>query len=384
MKRHLSDNEYFKLLRMLDDFAQSEGVSINDDLILDNFIDRLSAAIKNHRDNPIRVYGFRVESMFAHIAAALGKSQILTEEDSGAFFSVEEYVRRPDFRIVITSGEQLLVEVKNFHQKDPMSLFPLKSAYFLSLKRYAEAFNIPLKIATFWSVWNLWTLVDAVHFNSSGKDYAITLPEAMKRNEMNLLGDHMVGTTPPLSLRLYADKAKPRSVNKNNQVHFTIGRATILAGGKEITDEYERKLVWFFMLHGKWEKVDQPAEVKNGLLEYTEFSISPEQYDKKQGFAMLGYLSQLITSNYKFLTSPEGEILQLTPKQQPDQLSVLVPPDYKGKTLKLWRFHVKPNFEDLKIKKDNHALAADRKKPHPLKSPAESGTAESAHENIPF
>ncbi len=100
------------------------------------------------------------------------------------------------------------------------------------------------------------------------------------------------------------------------------------------------------MLHGKWEKVDQPAEVKNSLLEYFEFSISPEQYDKKQGFAMLGYLSQLITSNYKSLTSPNGEIQRLTPKQQPDQLSVLIPPNYKGKTLKLWRFNLQPNFED--------------------------------------
>ena len=99
------------------------------------------------------------------------------------------------------------------------------------------------------------------------------------------------------------------------------------------------------------DKVDQPAEIKNGLLEYTEFSVSPEQYDKKQGFAMLGFLSELISSNYRFLTSPEGEISQLIPKQQPDQLSVLIPSNYKGKVLKLWRFHVQPNYEDLIQKK---------------------------------
>ncbi len=240
MKRHLSYKDYFRLLKMLDDFAQSVNISFNDEIVIDKFIQRLSQAIKEHRDNPIRVYGFRVESMFAHIAAALGKSQILTEEDSGAFFSIDEDIRRPDFRLVTTSGEQLLIEVKNFHQKDPMSPFPLKAAYFLSLKKYADAFNIPLKVATFWSVWNLWTLVDITHFDSNGKDYFITLPEAMKRNEMNLLGDKMVGTKPPLSLRLYADKTKPRSVDKNGQVHFTIGKAAILADGQEITDVFER------------------------------------------------------------------------------------------------------------------------------------------------
>lgn len=347
MKRHLSDQEYFKLLRMLDEFAKSEGISIKDEMVLDKFIQRLSEAVKKHRDTPIRIYGFRVESMFAHIAAALGKAQIITEEDSGAFFSSGEDIRRPDFRLITTGGEQLLIEVKNFHQKDPMEPFLVKSKYLLSLRKYSKAFNIPLKIAIFWSVWKLWTLVDPTHFNSEGTDCVISLPEAMKINEMSLLGDHMVGTVPPLSLRFYADTNKPRVVDENGQVYFTIGRAALYADGKEITDEFEKKLVWFFMLHGKWDKVDQPAEIKNGLLEYTEFSISPEQYDEKQGFAMLGFLSELITSNYKFLTSPEGEILQLTPKQQPDQLSVLIPRNYKGKVLKLWRFNLQPNFDDL-------------------------------------
>jgi hypothetical protein len=218
--------------------------------------------------------------MFAHVAAALGKSQIITEEDSGVFFSSEEDIRRPDFRIVNNEGEEILIEVKNFRQKDPMNPFILKSTYLLSLKRYADVFKIPLKIAIYWSVWKLWTLVDADHF-SENFDYYIALPEAMKRNEMNLLGDHMVATTPPLSLRLYTDSNKPRSVDENGQVHFTIGRVALFANGMEITDDFEKKLAWFFMLHGRWNKVDQLAEIKNGLLEYTEFRVSPEKYDQK-------------------------------------------------------------------------------------------------------
>ena len=173
------------------------------------------------------------------------------------------------------------------------------------------------------------------------------MPEAMKKNEMNTLGDHMIGTVPPLSLRLYADKSKPRSVGENGLSPFTIGSVALFANGVEITDEFEKKLVWFFMMYGKWEKIDQPAEVKNGLLEYFDISVSPEQYDKTKGFAMLGFLSELISKNYKSLTSPEGEILQLSPKQQPEHLSVLIPHDYNGKDLKLWRFHVQPNYDDI-------------------------------------
>lgn len=347
MKRHLSDQKYFKLLKMLDDFAQSEGMSIKDEMVIDKFIERLSEAIQKHRENPIRVYGFRVESMFAHIAAALGKSQIITEEDSGSFFSYDEDIRRPDFRLLTIDGSQLLIEVKNFHQKNPVEPLVVKSAYLLTLKKYADAFNIPLKIAIFWSL-GLWTLVDVDHYINDEPDVVISMPEAMKISQMNLLGDLMVGTVPPLSLRFYADTNRPRSVNKDGEVHFTIGRAAIYAGGQEITDEFERRLVWFFMLHGKWNKLDRPAKVRDGLLEYTEFTVSPEEYDKDSGFAMLGFLSELITSNYKFLTSPEGEILQLSPTQQPDQLCVLIPHDYKGKTLKLWRFHVQPNYDDLR------------------------------------
>jgi len=101
------------------------------------------------------------------------------------------------------------------------------------------------------------------------------------------------------------------------------------------------------MLHGKWNEVDQPAEIVDGLLEYTEFRVSPEQYDRSQEFAILGFLSELISSNYNFLTSSKGEIMQLEPKQQPDDLCVLIPKNFKGKVLRLWRFHVRPNFEEL-------------------------------------
>lgn len=361
MKRHIPDQKGFQLLRMLDDFAQSEGMSINDEIIFQNFIQSISNKVKRHRDNPIRIYGFRVEAMFAHIAAALGSTQLITEEDSGSFFSIDEKIRRPDFRLITKSGEQFFIEVKNFHHKNPIEPFVVKSEYLGTLKKYADTFSLPLKFAIFWSRWNLWTLIDASKFSSTGLDYSITLFDAMKRNEMIHIGDQMIGTVPPLSLRLYADKNKPRSVDKNGQVHFTIGKASIFAGGHEVEDEYEKKLAWLFMLHGRWEREEQPAEIINGLLEYTDYSISPEEYDKKQGFAMVGFLSELITSNYKLLTSPEGEILQLTPKQQPDQLRVFIPNEFTGKGLKLWRFNIQPNYDDLAQKKDNNANAADAK-----------------------
>lgn len=113
MKRHIPDNKYFTLLRMLDEFAWSEGLSIDNEIACGKFIALLSDKVQEHRKNPTLVHGFRVESMFAHIAAALGELKIINEEDSGILFSIQE-VRRPDFRVLSRSGDQYFIEVKNF------------------------------------------------------------------------------------------------------------------------------------------------------------------------------------------------------------------------------------------------------------------------------
>lgn len=116
----------------------------------------------------------------------------------------------------------------------------------------------------------------------------------MKRNEMNSIGDCLIGTVPPLSLRLYSDPSKPRSLDDNGNVSFTIGRAVICVGEKEIEDPLESKLAWFFMQYGKWDKMEQNAKIVDGLLEYNEMAVSPIEYDAKQSFAMVGFLSEMI------------------------------------------------------------------------------------------
>ncbi len=107
MKRHTADKNQLKLLRMLDDFARSEGLEINDENTIKGFVSHISTTVKKHGDNPALVHGFRVEAMFAHIAAALGESKIINEEDAGTFFSLHRKTRRPDFRIITRKGEHI-------------------------------------------------------------------------------------------------------------------------------------------------------------------------------------------------------------------------------------------------------------------------------------
>ena len=171
MKRHIPDENQFKLLRMLDDFARSEGLALNEETTVRKFIDRISEAVKKHGDNSALIHGFRIESMFAHIVAALGESKILTEEDAGAFFSLHGKIRRPDFRLINRAGEQYFIEVKNFHQKDPLTPYKMEKDYLDSLLLYAETFSIPLKIALYWSRWKLWPLIDSKYFNKGKGDF---------------------------------------------------------------------------------------------------------------------------------------------------------------------------------------------------------------------
>src|SRR5438552_2383908 len=73
---------------------------------------------------------------------------------------------------------------------------------------------------------------------------------AFKRNEMEVLGDCMVGTVPPLSIKVFtADK--PRRVADDGTAAFIIQRIVLCAAGKEIVDPLEQKIGWFLMNQGR-------------------------------------------------------------------------------------------------------------------------------------
>jgi len=75
-----------------------------------------------------------------------------------------------------------------------------------------------------WSKIKMWTLIRADRFDISGDHYALSMGEAMKRNDMALLGDCMVGTVPSLTLKLYSDPVKHRSIDPDGHVEFAVQR----------------------------------------------------------------------------------------------------------------------------------------------------------------
>src|SRR4051812_16046128 len=120
MKRVPTDSKTFNILKNFDDFAQSQDSDLSDQEISEKFIAQLAEALKKNRDNQALIHGFRIQTMFAYVAAALGGCKIITEEDAGDFFVDSDDLKRPDFRILTNDGKQIFVEVKNFYSSNPL------------------------------------------------------------------------------------------------------------------------------------------------------------------------------------------------------------------------------------------------------------------------
>ena len=160
---------------------------------------------------------------------------MIREEDVGDIYATTA-VQPPDYRIVLLDGTELLIEVKNCHHlKKPLRL---KSDYVARLENYGRVLNRPVKLAIYWSRWCVWTMVPLEALRVAGAGSTLSFPDAMMTNEMAVLGDHMIGTTPPLAVRFLADPTKPRKATpRQERVAFTIGgvenfrRASFFAQG---------------------------------------------------------------------------------------------------------------------------------------------------------
>jgi hypothetical protein len=121
-------------------------------------------------------------------------------------------------------------------------------------------------------------------------------------------------------------------------VGFTIGAIEFYCNGVRITDKFEENLAFYFMLNGRWAVSEPEARIENNDLIYFEFIAAPEEPVPNQQFQMLAYLSEMISQNYDHLTASDIGIESLSPTVEPDALGILIPQEYRGKHLPLWRF----------------------------------------------
>ena len=339
----------FDIIDLFDAIGRKEQFVLGDKKDAQKFVEIVGKSLSANI-TPTMIYGRRVEAMFSYIAASLGKCSLIKKEDSGDVFTSEQNLKVPDYRIVLNNDthEQILVEVKSYFQKKPFAKYSINTNYLDSLINYSRLVKTSLYIAIYWTKWNVWTLVLPEDLILTTQKATISFSEALKRNRMGELGDIVIGTTPPLAIRIIPDKDKPRRVNEHDIAEFVIGRIDLYCNGTLITDETEQQIAFLLIQFGDWIENSNlifSDESKHDI-EYIEFLYYPEQHNEQQGFDIINSVSTIISRQYSQLTACNGQIKQLTPNIEPSKLGFVVPEDYRGKALPLWRFHVIPNLEE--------------------------------------
>lgn len=343
MKRLPRDPIRFDLINAFAEFGRLEKISLSDPSIAtEGFVERIRESVHGSLSNEALLHGLRTESMFEALVVSLGAVEFIKQEDSGEIYASDERLKTPGFRLVLSDGSQMLVEVKNCYQKnDARRIFELDEDYLEGLFRYSKLMGCDLLLAVHWASWNIWTLVRPESFQSSGKKRTLDMLDAVKANHMAILGDYSIGTTFPLSLVMHADKTMPRTIGQDRTATFTIGKVELFCAGRLLTDPAEKRIATYLMFYGRWDYSVEPKIVKNEI-EAVEHRWVPEE-DHQQGFEFVGSLSDMFSTFYKVATQNEGRVAKLRLDVNPGSLGRLIPEDFTGDNLPLWRVRLQPS-----------------------------------------
>ncbi|WP_329453562.1 hypothetical protein OG894_44305 (plasmid) [Streptomyces sp. NBC_01724] len=317
----------------------------------------ISDALGETLGNVSRLQGWQTQYAFEAVVVALGAVRLIKTEDAGLFYfdDADGELQPPDFRIVLSDGTRLLVEVKNVAPKGREAKVRAKDM--AAAQAYTQATAGRLLYALFWSEMGMWTLVDPSVFSDAGSKKRLSFIDAVKANEMHLLGDAMLASEPPLTFSVIMDRDKEQVMerlgNGEETRAFTIGGVELLSAGRVITDPDEKKLAWFLLLHGGWPQTEKPRFDDHGRLVQLDYISAPETPDEdaarqiaEQGFAFFATLSNLYTLRFlQAITTEEGNIRALREEPEPALLAQLVPDDYWARddhVLRIWRFRLHP------------------------------------------
>lgn len=344
----------FELLGEFAKFAAQKRISLRDPKTVDLFITYVRDAVRDVQSDQTLLHGQRTQAMFEALLLSLGDFTLLKNEDIGSVYPEDQF-KIPDFRVVLSDGTQWLIEVKNVYEKNPCKQKRklMNSTYQKKLEAYASATGGQLKLAIYWARWSIWTLVSPELLIDENGNLILDMESAMRVSELSRLGDMMVGTRPPIKLRLTADPAKTSPIASDGTVEFNISHAQLYSGDHEILDTIEQKIAWIFMQYGRWEKIDTRPLIEGNQLKGIDYTCQPsERINKYEEFEIIGTLSQMFTYYYAEQTMKNREIVQLQAPSRPEWFRPLIMSDYQSKALPLWCFKIKPNYTDIWLPKN--------------------------------
>ena len=334
----------FDAFAVFEKYAREQALSIRDDTVLTSFIDAVQAQLTTSAANESFLYGLHAQTMFESMVVELGGVTFIKQEDAGGLWAAGADVKIPDFRVVTAADETMLIEVKNCYRK--ALTYRFESSYFEALLRYAAIAKSPLKLAIFWARLFTWTVCDAAIARRNGRHYELHIFDAMKANELASFGDLMLGTTPPLSMRMTLDKAHTRVIERQDETHSTlqvmIAGVSLWCAQQEITDSREQNIALTLMLYGHWENagpyIDTDDDGEPAAIVYDAFPTE----DHQQGFEIVGSLSDMYSRGFALATVEDDRIQSLSKELHPGSWGKIIPPDYKGDKLPLWILKQEP------------------------------------------
>jgi len=325
----------FDLLASVAAFAREQGIPLNEPMLVERFMADAAPRLKKALADPTLIHGSRTERLFEATILSLGRFQLLKTEDIGRVHAATTY-RAPDFRLVLDDSDQWLVEVKNVRSEKPFKQEMRMSApYLASLQSYADAVGSPLKLAIFWSLWNLWTVVSPARFRLANGSLRITMKDAVIANEFGRLGEVIIMTKPPLRLVLGAAVDMPRTLDDAGLANFIIGSVRLYSGDTELVDPRDRKLAEVLFLYGEWTAEGPFAIMDGNGIAGVEFVARPEE-PSDQGFDGIGWASRIFTRFYAAQTIDGDQVIQLNGDAAPEWFAPLAAWDFKNSRLPLW------------------------------------------------
>lgn len=331
------------VLSLFGRFSREQKISLHDPKASELFLTSIQNSVVDALQNEALQHGQRTQNMFEALVVSLGAYSLLKTEDTGVVHPEGSFTA-PDFRLVLNDGTQWLIDVKNvFHAAPDQQRLVLRKIDVEKLTAYAEVTGCPLKIAVYWARWRMWSLIDAADLAPiNDKKLSIDMLPSTQLSQLGRVGDRLIGTTPPLTLRLIADKTKERSITPDGEVAYTIAAAKMLCDGNEITDPVERNLAFTFMRYGDWEASDPIAILDaDGLPEAVEFEWTPRELNNPdENFEMIGTLSSMFSGYYAERTVGPDGLTQTEADLVPNWFKPLLDTSYKSDALPLWRFVV--------------------------------------------
>jgi hypothetical protein len=332
-------------MALFDRLGLSTDFDLRDEDGVRKFLDRIEALVREGKARTTLLHGRRVESMFRFVAASLRQCVLIKDEDAGEVFvssDSDEQVMPSDYMLVLRTGDRILVEVKNHHDVDP---WRIRTRDLRALERYANLAGHPLYIAIFWSPLRLWTLVPARVLTVLGDKASVDLSTAARATHMSaLLGDFILATKYPLTLRIRADPTRPHAIRPDGHGELTIAAVEVLCAGRLIEADLELTIAWLCMFHGSWDTSGWHLERTGDQIDYLDLEFSPERVDEQSGpMEMHAFMSTMISRQYDGMTLQDEQVTRLRADGVPDRLGIEIPDDFEGQVLKLWRLNIAPN-----------------------------------------